>query len=49
MSDLLDQVCEVLGDAVLDSHEHLGDTTVLVAVPEPVHHLTKAGPYTVRL
>ena len=30
MSDLLDRVCEVLGDAVLDSHEHLGDTTVLV-------------------
>jgi NADH-quinone oxidoreductase subunit C len=30
MSELLDQVCELLGDSVIDSHEAVGDTTVLV-------------------
>ena len=30
MSDLLDQVSELLGDLVEDSHEHRGDTTILV-------------------
>ena len=31
MSELLDQVRELLGELVEDSHEHVGDTTVLVA------------------
>ncbi len=30
MGELLDRVRELLGDAVLDSHSHLGDATVLV-------------------
>ena len=30
MSELLDQVCALLGDAVIDSHESMGDATIEV-------------------
>lgn len=36
MSELLDQVSELLGDFVEDSHEHVGDTTVLVSADKIV-------------
>ena len=44
MSELLDRVRERLGDAVIDSHDHRGDDTVLVDAARIVETDTEAEP-----